>query len=278
MNVAPFAPNCGAIVNDIQLEDVSDADLTALRAAFKEHGLLLFRDQALSPQGHLAFASRWGDIVLNKFFKPVDGYPDIAQVRKEAGQEMNIGGGWHTDHSYDEEPALGSILVAKELPDAGGDTWFANLASAYDILSPGLQKTLESLRAVHSNVHIYGEDGFYANTDMAEQLGGGDRVGDATHPVVIRHPQSNRKILYINPAHTVCIEGWTYEESRALLDFLYAHVAQERFTCHFNWQPGSVAFWDNRSTWHFAQNDYHGELRLMHRITLAGSALEAAAQ
>jgi taurine dioxygenase len=274
MQITPFSPGCGVEVEGVQLASLENSELDALRNALAEHGLLLFRDQQLSEEEHLRFARRFGDIVLNKFFKPVEGHPDIAEVRKEKNQEMNIGGGWHTDHSYDEEPALGSILVARELPESGGDTWFANLYAAYEALSPGLQKTLENLRAIHSNEHIYGKDGFYRSTDLAGQLGGMDRVGDATHPVVIRHPRSGRKALYVNPGHTVGIEGWTREESFALLNFLYQHVEQPAFTCHFNWLPGSVAFWDNRCTWHYARNDYQGQFRLMHRITLAGSALQ----
>jgi taurine dioxygenase len=276
MKVSAFSKGCGAVVNDVQLSDMSDQELSELRGAFTEYGLLFFRDQQLSPEDHSGFANRFGDIVLNKFFKPVEGQPRIAEVRKEKSQEMNIGGGWHTDHSYDEEPAMGSILVARELPASGGDTHFANLYAAYEALSPGLQKTLESMRAIHSNVHIYGENGFYRTTDLADQLGGIDRVGDATHPVVIKHPESGRKILYVNPGHTIGFEGWSREESFALLDYLYKHVDQPEFTCQFNWQPGSVAFWDNRCTWHFAQNDYQGQSRLMHRITLAGTALSGA--
>ncbi|MGI9645850.1 MAG: TauD/TfdA dioxygenase family protein [Ilumatobacteraceae bacterium] len=273
MELTPYSPGCGVVVGDVQLADLSDADLDQLRAAFGEHGLLFFRDQDLSPGDHLAFARRYGDIVLNKFFTHTDTHPEIAEVRKEPGQEMNIGGDWHTDHSYDEAPALGSILVARELPASGGNTKFANLNHAFEALSPGFQTMLESLRAVHSNRHIYGEGGFYRTTDLSEQLGGVDRVGDATHPVVIRHPDSGRKVLYVNPAHTIGIEGWNAAESRALLRFLYKHVDQSEFTCDFEWEPGSVAFWDNRSTWHNAANDYAGERRLMHRITLAGSAL-----
>lgn len=276
MKITDFSKGCGALVSDLQLSKMSDQDLSDLRSAFTDYGLLFFRDQQLSPENHLSFANRFGEIVLNKFFKPVEGQPEIAEVRKEKTQEMNIGGGWHTDHSYDEEPALGSILVARELPKTGGDTHFANLYAAYEALSPGLQKTLESMRAIHSNVHIYGENGYYSTTDLAKQLGGIDRVGDATHPVVIKHPESGRKVLYVNPGHTIGFEGWSREESFALLDYLYAHVEQAEFTCQFNWQPGSVAFWDNRCTWHFAQNDYQGESRLMHRITLAGSVLTGA--
>ncbi len=277
MQITPFSPGCGAVVNDLQLATLSDVQLGKLRAAFTDYGLLFFRDQALSPEGHLAFARRFGKIVLNKFFTPVPGHPQIAEVRKERAQQTNIGGGWHTDHSYDREPALGSLLVARTLPAHGGDTWFANLAAAYDALPAALKTSLASLRAVHSNVHIYGRDGYYRSTDIADQLGGADSVGEAVHPVVIKHPESGRKILYVNPAHTTGIEGWSKADSDTLLAELYAHVEQPQFTCKFNWLAGSVAFWDNRSSWHFAQNDYQGEARLMHRITLAGSSLEGAA-
>ena len=165
-------------------------------------------------------------------------------------------------------------MVARTLPETGGNTQFANLAAAYDALPEKLKKRLEGLRAVHSNTHLYGENGLYRFTDLKDQLGGMDRVGDATHPVVIIHPQSGRKVLYVNPGHTIQFEGWEFDESRELLDELYAHVAQPEFTCSFNWLPGSVTFWDNRCTWHQADNDYQGQMRLMHRITLQGSKLE----
>ena len=274
MKVSAFSAGCGAVVEDVQLAGLTDEQIVDLRSTFAEYGVVFFRDQELSPSEHHRFATRFGDIHINPFFKPVDGFADIAEVRKEKGQKTNIGGGWHTDHSYDDEPAMGSILVARNVPAKGGDTRFANLANAYDTLSDGLKKTVESLRAVHSNVHIYGKDGLYAGTDIADTLSGSDKVGNAVHPVVIKHPESGRKVLYVNPAHTICFEDWSVEESRPLLDYLYAHVDKPATTCSFNWQSGSVAFWDNRSTWHFANNDYHGEARLMHRITLSGSVLD----
>jgi taurine dioxygenase len=269
---------CGAEVRGIQLAKLGEDELEALRAAFVRYGVLFFRDQDLSPEDHLRFARRVGPIVVNKFFPESTAHPEIAEVRKEERQRMNIGGGWHADHSYDEEPALGSILVARDLPRAGGDTLFAQLADAYDALSEGLKETLRGLRAVHSNRHLYGPDGIYRKTDLADQLGGMDRVGDATHPMVIAHPQSGRPALYVNPGHSIQIEGWTVAESRALLDFLFEHVTGEgsAFTTRFQWKPGSIAFWDNRQTWHYAVNDYAGERRLMHRITLAGAPLAAA--
>lgn len=273
MKITPYSAGCGAQVSNLQLASLSDDELDDLRGAFTQHGLLFFRGQELSEDDHMRFANRFGKIVVNKFFKPIEGYPQIAEVRKEKTQQTNIGGGWHTDHSYDEEPAMGSILVARNLPKTGGDTLFANLYAAYEALSPGLQKTLEGLSAVHSNKHLYGENGYYRTTDLAQHLGGMDRVGDAVHPVVIVHPESGRKALYVNPGHTRKFEGWTSKESRPLLDFLYAHVDQPEFTCRFNWEPGSVTLWDNRCTWHTAANDYQGQARLMHRITLQGSAL-----
>lgn len=275
MQVSPFK-NCGAVVSNLQLATMTDTELTELRSAFTEYGLLFFRDQDLPPQEHLRFANRFGSIVINKFFKTSADSPKIAEVRKEKTQQTNIGGGWHTDHSYDDIPAMGSILVARTLPETGGDTQFANLAAAYDALPNDLKTKIEGLRAIHSNTHLYGENGLYRLTDLNEQLGGMDRVGDATHPVVIKHPESGRKVLYVNPGHTIQFEGWDFAESRALLDELYTHVTQPQFTCSFNWLPGSVTFWDNRCTWHQANNDYQGQARLMHRITLAGSALDAA--
>ena len=276
MKVTRYSEGCGALISDIQLADLSVTQLADLRTIFAKHGLLFFRDQDFSPQDHLQFAQRFGSIVVNKFFRATEQFPEIAEVRKEKDQQTNIGGGWHTDHSYDDIPAMGSILVARKLPETGGDTQFANLANAYDALSPQIKSRIENLRAVHSNKHLYGENGLYRMTDLAEHLEGMDRVGDATHPVVIMHPESGRKVLYVNPGHTIQFEGWDFAESRNLLDELYAHVTKPQFTCSFNWCPGSVTFWDNRCTWHQANNDYQGQARLMHRITLAGSALTAA--
>ena len=276
MKITPFSANCGVTVENFQLASMTADELANLRQAFVQHGLLFFRDQELSPGEHLRFARRFGSIVVNKFFNTTQEHPEIAEVRKEKTQQTNIGGGWHADHSYDDEPAMGSILVARVLPETGGNTHFANLYAAYEALPCSMKERLTSMRAIHSNKHLYGESGLYRLTDLADQLGGMDRVGDATHPVVITHPDSGRKALYVNPGHTVQFEDWGFDESRELLEELYAHVTQPEFTCSFNWLPGSVTFWDNRCSWHIADNDYQGQMRLMHRITLGGTALSAA--
>ncbi|MBX9729804.1 MAG: TauD/TfdA family dioxygenase [Sphingomonas sp.] len=273
MQIKPLAAHCGAEVTGVDVRAINDDELAAIRTALADTGVVMLRDQQLSPEDHIAFARRWGEIDVNNYFPANSGYPEIAEVRKAETQFVNIGGGWHTDHSYDPVPAMGSILVARELPPMGGDTLFASLGAAYDSLSDGLKATLAGLRAVHSADHIYGHDGIYAKTDQAADLKGHDIRANAVHPAVIRHPVSGRKILYVNPAFTLHFEGWTREESQPLLQYLYSVAMREEFQCRLKWAPGSVAVWDNRSTWHFAVNDYHGHKRLMHRITISGVAL-----
>ena len=185
----------------------------------------------------------------------------------------NIGGGWHTDHSYDQIPAMGSILLARETPRVGGDTLFACMYKAYESLSDGLKETLEGMKAVHSSRHIFGEQSEY-HKSMNDRLGNAENATqDAVHPVIITHPESGRKALYVNPAFTLHFDGWTAAESKPLLDYLYQHATLMEHTTRFKWAEGSIAIWDNRCTWHYALNDYHGERREMHRITLEGSPL-----
>ena len=275
-SLRPLSPSLGAEVAGLDLgSPLTEPDMAALKAAFAEHGVLFFRDQVLSPEQQIAFAESWGNVVINRFFTPVEGHPQVAEVRKEPDQTNNVGGGWHTDHSYDEEPALGSILYARELPENGGDTLFAGMSAAYDALSPGLQETLRGLRALHSSRHVFGP-GAGQPDDMTSRYGNAElATQDSVHPVVITHPLSGRKSLYVNPGFTLRFDGWTHEESAPLLDYLYDHASQPEFVCRFQWKPGSLAFWDNRATWHYALNDYPGQRRLMHRITLDGEALSA---
>lgn len=274
VEVFPVTGGCGAEVHGVDLANLTDAQWQAVQRAFADHGVIFFRDQSLTPEQHIALAERFGPIDINRFF-PADGtYPQIAEVKKEKAQTTNIGGGWHTDHSYDEIPAMGSILVARELPATGGDTLYANMYAAWEGLSDGLKRTLESMRAVHSNHHVFGAQGVYrTGTDQGDAMTGADLTSEAVHPVVITHPLSGRKALYVNPGFTTHFEGWTAEESAPLLMHLYRHAVKPEYTCRFTWREGSVAVWDNRATWHYATNDYQGQRRLLHRITVAGVAL-----
>jgi taurine dioxygenase len=273
IQIRPIADHCGAEASGIDLRDLDDSGIETLKAALADRGVLFVRDQELTPEDHIAFARRWGTIDINNYFPANGGHPEIAEVRKAETQTTNIGGGWHTDHSYDQVPAMGSILLARETPPTGGDTLFASLGAAYDSLSDGLKATLDGLRAVHSADHIYGHDGIYAQTDQAADLKGHGIRANAVHPVVIRHPVTGRKILYVNPAFTLRFEGWTREESMPLLAYLYSVAMRPEFQCRLQWAPGSLAIWDNRSTWHCAMNDYQGHRRVMHRITISGVAL-----
>jgi len=270
----------GAFVENVDLSaDLETATSQKIIEALGEYGVLFFRDQHLVPQEHERFAEKLGTININRFFQPVEGHPRIAEVRKEPDQKYAIGEGWHTDHSYDQIPALGSILLAKELPNHGGDTLFANMYLAYDALSDGLKKILGGLEAEHSSRHRFGANSKAGSgkLDTTNRLGNSEKATqDAVHPVVIRHPISGKKALYVNDGFTLRFKGWTDAESKPLLNYLYEHASKPEFTYRFEWQDGSIAMWDNRATWHKALNDYHGERRLMHRITLEGVALRSA--
>lgn len=265
----------GTFVSGVELRALTTGEFEAIQQKFFETGVLFFRDQEMSPNDHIAFAERWAEIEINRFFTPLATHPQIALVLKEPDQTKNIGGGWHTDHSYDQIPAMGSILRAVDLPASGGDTLFAGMAMAYDTLDEATKTSLDGLKATHSSRHIFGYSAAeagevgdrFANAELATQ--------DATHPIVLAHPETGRKGLYVNAAFTTGIVGMEEEAGKALLQKLYAHCMQEKFSYRFTWKPGSIAMWDNRSTWHWAINDYHGQRREMHRITLKGVPLAA---
>jgi taurine dioxygenase len=280
LRVTPYSPAVGAVIEGIDVATAfPEADMNTMRDALKAHGVIFIPGQKLSPAQHIEFAKRWGDIDINRFLTTVPGHPEIAEVRKEPAQKTNIGGGWHTDHSYDLVPAMGSILLARETPPSGGDTMFANMGAAFDALSSGLKDTLRALRAVHSARHVFGRDGGYDKSgETADRISNRDaQMDDVAHPVIIKHPDSGREVLYVNPAFTLRFEGWSVSESEPLLKFLYQHASRPEFNCRFQWSEGTIAFWDNRATWHYAINDYHGTRRLMHRITVQGTPIEGSA-
>ena len=279
MDFTRISGACGAEVSGIDLERGLDAErVEALAAGLGKYGVLVFRGQELSPEGHLAMGEAFGGVNINRFFKAAEGWPGIAEVRKEPEQKANIGGDWHTDHTYDTEPALGSILAAREVPPFGGDTQFSSMYAAYDALSDGLKTMLCGMKAVHSSRHVFGPRATHVRdgSDIGDRLGNNEAATqDAVHPVVIRHPVSGRPSLYVNRGFTVRFDGWTAEESRPLLQMLYEHGSRPEFTCRVRFEPGTVVFWDNRATWHCALNDYAGHRRLMHRVTVEGAPLPA---
>ena len=271
----PLADRVGAEVRGVDLATVDGAALDALKELVWDKGVAVLRDQSLTPEDHIALANRWGGIDINNYF-PLEGeHPEIAIVGKTPEQTTNIGGGWHTDHSYDQVPAMGSILVARTLPPKGGDTLFIHMGEAYDSLDEATKAEIEGLSAFHTADHIYSPDGIYAQTDQGATLRGQDLKTGAVHPLVVRHPRTGRRLLYVNPPFTLNIVGMTRAESLPLLQRLWAAAMREELQGRVEWRDGTVAIWDNRTTWHYAMNDYHGHAREMHRITLTGEALAA---
>jgi taurine dioxygenase len=239
-----------------------------LRALWLEHQVLFFRDQDLPPGDFMRFAEHFGEPVEYPMVKGLPDYPRIIEVKKLEHERNAFGAVWHSDTVYLERPPMASMLIARELPPFGGDTLFASMYAAYESLSEGMRAVLDGLRAVNSSAKA---DVTRTREDRVKTDGSEARRDyTSEHPVVRTHPETGRKALYVNPAHTVRFVGWTEEESAGLLRFLFDHQVRPEFTCRFSWQPGSIALWDNRCAMHNPVNDYHGYRRLMHRITLAG--------
>lgn len=260
----------GAIIRGIDLAQPLDQETAvALRAAWLEHLVLVFADQQLDSEAYLRFASTWGQPVEYPFVKGIEGYPEIIEVRKLEHERVNFGGVWHSDTTYLAQPPMASMLLARTLPEAGGDTIFSNMYLAYESLSDGMKKALDGLRAVNSSALA---DVSRTREDAIREQGGVQKaVLEAEHPVVRTHPETGRRALFVNRAHTARFAGWTEAESKPLLEHLFVHQVSSEFCFRYRWTPGSLVLWDNRCTQHYPVNDYHGYRRVMHRITLAGS-------
>jgi taurine dioxygenase len=259
----------GAEIDGVDLAaPLDEATVGALRSALLEHIVIFFRDQSLSPHDLLALARRFGEVVEYPFVRGLPECPLVLPVIKEAHERANFGGVWHSDTAYLEQPAMATMLYALETPPVGGDTMFANMTLAYEALSDGMQRLLGSLRALNvANKPIARQ----TREEMRSRRAGAE-VGETgtLHPVVRTHPETGRKALYVNLAHTTRFENMTEAESETLLSWLFAHQVRPEFTCRFQWRPGSLALWDNRASLHYPLNDYHGHRRVMHRVSLAG--------
>ncbi|HTV88162.1 MAG TPA: TauD/TfdA family dioxygenase [Stellaceae bacterium] len=269
-DIRPLAGAIGAEIAGVDLARALDDDLVAaLRRAWLDHLVLFFRDQDLPPERFLTLARRFGDPIEYPFLRGLDGFAEITPVVKLEHERVNFGGLWHTDTAYLDIPPMGTMLVAREVPPYGGDTLFANMYLAYESLSPGLRRLLDGLVAVNSSAKA---DVTKTREDRLRDAARADTKQEyvAEHPVVRTHPETRRKALYVNGGHTTRFKDMTEQESAPLLDFLFAHLMRPEFTCRFRWQPGSLAFWDNRCAQHNPVNDYHGFRRVMHRITLRG--------
>ena len=268
--VEPLSPALGAEIRGVALsEPLVDAVVTEIHQAFLAHQVIFFRDQSLTPAQFSRFANTMGEPSEYPFVAGLDGFPEITEVVKEEHERVNFGGVWHSDTAYLACPPKGTMLYARQVPPAGGDTLFANMTMAYESLSSGMRHLLDGMNAINS---AQKGDAAATRTGLLQQRprDAGDTVTVAEHPVVRTHPETGRKALYVNAGHTLRICGMSEAESAPILDYLYRHQTQAEFTCRFRWRPDSLAFWDNRSTQHYPLNDYHGQRRAMQRITLAG--------
>ena len=269
IEVSPIAGALGAEIGGVDLTtDLADETVAEIRRAWLEHLVVFFRDQVLEPDQFLALARRIGNPVEYPFVQGIDGFPEIISVTKLPHETVNFGGIWHSDTVYLERPPMATMLIAREVPPFGGDTMWANMYAAYESLSPGMQRLLEGLRSVNSSALA---DVSKTREDRIRDSGtGGEQENVAEHPVVRTHPETGRKALYVNVAHTQRFVEMTEDESRPLLRFLFEHSIRPELTCRFRWRVGSIALWDNRCAMHNPINDYHGHTRRMHRISLEG--------
>ncbi len=266
ITVRPLGGALGAEINGIELSpSLPDAVIAEIRRIWLEHSVVFFRGQSLTAPELAAFARRFGEVVHYPFLKGLPEAPEVIPVVKLEHERVNFGGLWHTDTAYLEVPPMATMLIAREVPPYGGDTLFASGYAAYDALSDGMKRLLQPLRAVNSSSRA-------ERTRTREDRAPGEerKVLEAVHPVVRTHPETGRKALYVNFGHTLRFVDMTEAESAPLLEYLFQHQVRPEFTCRFRWEPGSVAFWDNRCALHNPINDYHGFRRILHRVTLAG--------
>ncbi len=275
--VRPNPGGFGAEITGLDLAAPLDPETRhALKAALARHAVLWFPDQPLSHEALEAFTLTWGAFGRDPYIKPLDAHPHVLEVRRDPDETASVfGGAWHSDWSFEPEPPSLTILHAKVIPPTGGDTLFADGRAAWRALSPAFQAMLAPLRAIHSASRPYGAGGFYAQekgrTGMTI-LPSPEADRTTTHPLVRRHPLTGEPALFINPVYTLSVDGFSPEESGALLGFLFAHMTKEPFVYRHRWAPNMLTLWDNRCCLHNATGGYDGYARVLHRTTVAGDA------
>jgi taurine dioxygenase len=284
IRVEPLTGFVGAELFDVDVARIDDATFAEIRHAFHEHSVIFFRDQQLDSDSLGAFAERFAPLSVTYAREGSNSHP-VGRMHRAADTPRsvrNLGDRWHADQSSNERPNMGVALYCLEAPSYGGDTLFASLCAAYDMLSPGLKAVCEPLIALHSMAGIYGTDGRggVGTTKPFAYEGTAAKLDEAMlarirerirHPLICTHPQTGRPILYVTGNHMVGIEGMNDLEAAPLLQLLNNHVVRPEFTCRFRWKQGSLAVWDNRCVQHYAANDYEGFARTMLRAEMAGT-------
>ena len=280
LHVRPRSANIGAEILDLDVRDLSDDDVAAIRQVWLDHKVVFFPGQHLDPEEHVAFAARFGQPTEGHPVIPgIKGNPEVFEIDYTASNELYAQYGdlstrdrgihWHTDVTFVRRPPLGSILRAVVVPPSGGDTLFSNQAAAFAALSPSLQDYLRTLRALH--------DGKKQFQPILDLVGEGRWEGEpftalepVEHPVVTVHPETGEEILFVNPGFTSRIVGLNPRESEVLLGFLYEHAVKHDFTVRYHWSEGTIGFWDNRATQHSVVGDFGDQHRVIQRVTLRG--------
>jgi taurine dioxygenase len=272
IQIHPIAGALGAEIEGVNVADnLPDEAISEIRQALLDFGVIFFRGQTLDRDQHKAFTRRFGEIFIHPNYQGVSADPEIVDIKREPGDKKIVGEDWHTDTTMSAEPPLGAILYAIEVPPYGGDTLFANQYLAYETLSDGLKRTLEGLRAIHTDRMVAGPRAAMnaqRSTKVREDADWRETI--SVHPVVRTHPETGRKLLFVNRSYTVGFEGWTEAESKPLLEYLLEHGHRPEFTCRFRWANGSIAFWDNRCTKHLAVHDAGPFRRIMRRTQIVG--------
>ncbi len=266
--VTPLTPAIGAVISGVDLGQPLDAATEeAIYRALLDHLVIFFRDQKIPPERHLAFARSFGELdTPHPVYAHVPGFERIVLLANGAGSPPDTDG-WHTDLTFKQEPPFASILVAREVPESGGDTLWASMVAAYEALPEDMKRYLEPLSAVH-DMGDFRNDFTVGETSGERLLAATRRFGCAVHKVVQTHPVTGRRFLYVNEGFTVHIVGQTARESRRLLNYLFDHLNRPEYQVRFRWRAGSVAMWDNRCTQHYAVADYLPATRCMNRVTV----------
>ena len=268
-DIKPFAPNLGAVITNVDLSsDINDAELTFIRDAFHKFQVLFFQNQSeISPENHIKLGRCFGDLHIHPAAPKMKNYPEIFEINTDKNSKIANGAeDFHSDVSCDKEPPLGTMLQLHTLPECGGDTMFANMYMAYEALSHSMQKFLSNLKASHESEHFY--RGRYKNENNGEVV---KEYPSAIHPVIRTHPETGKKAIFVNKFFTTRIEDLEPQESKSVLDFLFAHIEKTEFQIRYRWNENDMAFWDNRCTIHKALWDYFPHERKGRRVTIKGS-------
>ena len=273
IRVEPTRSTLGAEISGVDLrQKLSDDVVEEIHAAWLDHLVVFMRDQKLEPSHQAAFGARLGDLDRYPFIEPLADHPAIIPIIKEADNRFNFGGGWHSDTPYQECPPKATMLYAREVPTRGGDTLFADTMAAYESLSQGMRSWIADLRGVYTAAKVHGQSGFYKDADHPMNMTKDrQRVEERyEHPIVRTHPETGRRALYVSLPHIERFVGMTRDESRPMLEFLAKQATRIEFSYRLEWRVGTLALWDNRAVQHYALNDYPGERREAHRLTLKG--------